>query len=763
MPVGAAGRRPQDAPLTFADGLEHVQHYCTDCHNSIDQTAGVDFERYETPDDFQADFDVWEKVVQVVGYGQMPPEDAEQPTKEERAALVAWAKHELNSYDCEGVVSPGRVTLRRLNRAEYNNTIRDLTGLDFRPADVFPSDDVGYGFDNIGDVLSMTPLLMEKYLAAAEQVALRAIETTPPQQKRLTTKDYRRLKSNLDDSIDGDLRAHLLYTNAEVKLVQIFPDSGLYSLQVKAYEQPAGDESARLVVKLDGEAIQSFDVTARRRSPGVYATRPVQVEPGRHEVTAAFVNDYYNPGAPEEDERDRNLAIERFIIDGPLVPDAELRSESHRRIIGDLHVDRRNPAPAAAKVLRRFASTAFRRPATDSEVHRLTEIARSVYEQGGSFEEGVQLCVQALLSSPSFLFRVEQDADPATDGPYRQLNEYELASRLSYFLWSSMPDEDLFAQAAQGALRDNLDAQVRRMLRDPKAEALAKNFGGQWLTLRNLDEFDPDPEKFPEFDEELRQAMREETLHLFRHIVREDRSVFDFLEADYTYLNERLADHYNVDDVEGAAFQLTSMADDRRGGVLTHASILALTSDPTRTSPVKRGKWVLEQILDQPPPPPPPGAGELPEDGPELVGTLRQRMVQHRDNPTCASCHQRMDPIGFGLENFDAVGAWRETDHGEPIDSSGVLPGGKSFNGPAELRKILSGQREQFRKTLAKKMLTYAIGRGVEKSDRCAIRFIVDQMERGDDRFSALVLGVIHSDPFQLRGAAHGVEKHNVE
>lgn len=750
-----------------------VENYCYDCHNDFEANGGFDAGAYGDAAAMQADYDVWEKVAQVLEYGQMPPEDADQPDGDERLAVGNWIRTELDQFDCSGETFVGRVTLRRLNRTEYDNTIRDLTGLDLNLSANFPSDDVGYGFDNMGDVLSTSPLLLEKYLDAAEQVALRAIETEPPQQNVYLQRDYRRLRSTIDDSLDRDIRAHVLKDVAEVHTETDFDETGRYVLAVKAYQFAAEEEDAVMELLIDGEPVAEFEVSAERGAPELYRTPPLRMEAGEHRIAAAFRNPSPPPEPEEADQEEnddedddserrrrrnrrrgdgrRTLLIERFEIQGPLEQEHALRSDSHRRIIPE--PPRRDaPLDDLRDVLARFTRRAFRRPVEEAELQPLVALAAGVIDEGGSFEEAVQLGVQAVLSSPSFLFRVERDPDPAVGGPVRRLSEHELAVRLSYFLWSSMPDEELFRLAEEGRLREALDAQVRRMLQDPKSRALVENFGGQWLTLRNLAEFDPSPELFPDFDEALRAAMLEETYSLFEYIVREDRSVFEFLTADYTFLNERLARHYGVPGVAGDRLRRVVLADVPRGGVLTQGSILALTSNPTRTSPVKRGKWVLEQLLGTPPPPPPPDVDELPEGGEALQGTLREQMELHRDSPMCASCHARMDPIGFGLENFDATGAWRDEEAGHAVDASGRLPGGSAFRGPSELRDALADDADQFRRTLAKKLATYALGRGLDKRDRCTLRYITTLMREQDDRFSSLVLAIVHSDPFQMRG-----------
>jgi hypothetical protein len=588
---------PKDiAPLLAA--------YCTGCHGGARPKGGLALDNIKSDADAAASVKIWQKVAENLRSGEMPPAGKKKPSAAESDRLVHWIETEMLRVDCTKRRDPGFVSLRRLNKAEYKNTIRDLLGVDYKPADDFPADDVGDGFDNIGDVLTLSPLLMEKYLAAAEKVA------------------------------------ELAMKNAKTK--------------------------AWLLPRLPGTKDDRQDV--------------------------------------------------------------------------------------ARQVLRPFLQRAYRRAPFPDEVERLARFVALAEKNGDSFERGVQLAVQATLASPHFLFRVERTPRAKGSETVLPISEYELASRLSYFLWSSMPDDELLALAELKALRagDNLERQVRRMLQDSKARALTANFAGQWLQIRSVQAVTPDKGSYPAFDETLRRAMIRETEMFFDTIVREDRRILEFLDADYTFVNERLAKHYGLPGVKGPEFRKVSLAGTPRRGVLTQASILTVTSNPSRTSPVKRGKWILENILNTPPPPPPPDVPEL-DDGKELKGSLRQRMEQHRTNALCASCHQRLDPLGFGFENFDGIGGWRQREGKFAIDASGTLPGGETFNGPLELVAILKSRAAEFRRCLAEKMLTYALGRGLEHYDRCAVDDICGAVVQGEDRFSSLVLAVVRSDPFQLR------------
>jgi hypothetical protein len=724
-----------------------VGKYCVGCHGDKVQTAGINFLAFRDEASVLKARTIWENVSQRLRAGAMPPKNVPQPTKEERTLLIGWIDTTLSSANCD-LKDPGRVTIRRLNRAEYNNTIRDLLGVPFRPADDFPSDDVGYGFDNIGDVLTISPLLMEKYLAAAEKIAEKAIfaeDANAP----VAHFEAERMPETGGDGVIGN-EARVLHSVGQVTVDFNFPKEGDYLLRARAFGQQAGDEPAKMTFRLDAKDIETADVKAIEDAPQVYQVR-VSAKAGKQRFAVAFINDYYQPRNPDPKNRDRNLVVDSLEIVGPLVAKPNPLPDSHRRVIP---CDTPHGEDCARKILREFARKAWRRPVTDGEVERLARYVNMAEVEGDSFERGVQLAVQAALASPHFLFRVELDAAPGDAKAVRELNDFELASRLSYFLWSSMPDDELFALAEKERLRDPkvLAEQARRMMKDPKSRAFVQNFAGQWLQLRNLSIINPDRKQFPTFDEELRAAMRTETELFFEDVVRNDRSVLDFIDGKFTYLNERLAKHYGYKGVEGTEFRRVPLAGPQRGGVLTHASVLLVTSNPTRTSPVKRGKWILEQILGTPPPPPPPDVPELKEekDGP-LTGTLRQRMEQHRANPACATCHAQMDALGFGFENYDPIGAWRKRDGEFPIDASATLPDGEKFASPAQLKTVLRNQSKQFVKCLTEKMLTYALGRGLVAEDRCAVDEIGQAVKKNEHRFSALVTEIVTSEPFRKR------------
>jgi mono/diheme cytochrome c family protein len=750
-PVQKRAKTPQKnaAAVTFEKNVAPlVQQFCGGCHGASNPAGGLGLVTYKAGAAVLKARDIWERVASNVSSGTMPPEGAPKPTEAQKALIVSWIESTLSKADCD-VKDPGRVTLRRLNRQEYNNTIRDLVGVDLRPADDFPSDDVGYGFDNIGDVLSLSPLLMEKYLTAAEKVS-RAAVAAPEDTNKPAHFEAETLPGASKSSFDT-LVGHIFASNGEFGVEYDFPVAGEYKLRARAFGQQAGPEPCKMALRLDGKDLNTVEVRVRRDAAQVYETKTT-VPAGKHKFTVAFLNDFYNDMGGGR-VQDRNLVVDYFEIQPPLSARGPLPA-SHKRIIF-VEPTPANKLQVARKILAAFASRAYRRPASAVEVDRLVKCVSFAEKQGESFERGIQLAMQSVLVSPHFLFKVELDPAPNNPKASRMLNSYEMASRLSYFLWSSMPDEELFDLAAKGKLQDTkvVAAQVRRMLKDPKARALADNFAGQWLTLRNLASVSPDPKLFPGFDEKLRTAMRTETELFFQAIVGEDRSILDFIDGKFTYLNEPLAKHYGIEGVTGEQFRKVNLTGSERGGLITQASILTVTSNPTRTSPVKRGKWVLEQLLGTPPPPPPPGVEQLADDKPnvQLTGTLRQRMEQHRKNPSCASCHARMDPIGFGLENYDAVGKWRVKDGDLPVDASGTLPGSQSFKGPAELKTILKSKKDLFAKSLTEKLMTFALGRGIEPADKCNIDEIIKGVAKRGYRFSAIVDAIVQSDPFRKR------------
>jgi len=739
QPTGDAAFQTQVKPL--------LGKYCLGCHGEK-KKGDLDLRVYTDEASVLRDRKTFAKVIKNLQAHEMPPEKKTQPTPEERELIAAWIQSEIFKCDCDHP-DPGRVTIRRLNRAEYNNTIRDLVGVDFQPADDFPADDSGYGFDNIGDVLSLPPVLLEKYLAAARKILHQAI-VTDLKAKPLQHFDADALDGTAPgESLGGGIKR--LGREGNIFVAVNFPHDGEYILRAKAYGEQAGPEPARMSFSLDDKELKRFDVKAEEPAPEIYETR-LQVAAGAHKFAAAYLNNYRNPKDPDPKNRDRNLVIHYLDVEDTDPSHPVALPESHRRIFF------RQPTPGtkaevARELIGRFATRAFRRPVTKEEVDRLMKLFALADTHGESFERSVKVALEAVLVSPYFLFRGELQPEPNNPSVVRPVDEFALASRLSYFLWSSLPDDELFALAERKALRKNLEQQVKRMLKDPKVKAFVDNFAGQWLQIRNLKLAAPDKKLFPEFDDDLRAAMAKETEMFFTDIVRQDRSVLEFLDANFTFINERLARLYGIQGVRGDDFQRVSLKGTHRGGLLTQASILTVTSTPTRTSPVKRGKWVLENILGAPPPPPPPDVPEL-KDGKEaaLTGTLRQRMEQHRQNPMCAACHARMDPLGFGLENFNGIGEWRQKEGDFSIDPAGKLVSGETFDGPDDLKTILmKRKRDDFVHCLTEKMFTYALGRGVEYYDKCAVDQITKRLAKGRYKFSTLISEIVKSTPFEMR------------
>ncbi|MFN7998533.1 MAG: DUF1592 domain-containing protein [Bryobacteraceae bacterium] len=700
---------------------------CALCHNTKMNTAGLNV---EAPRE-----DTWANILERLRTGQMPPKGLPRPPAAEVQQVTAWIQARLEAAERDRKPDPGRVTAHRLNRFEYNNTIHDLLAVDFRPADNFPADDSGYGFDNIGDVLSLSPVLMEKYLDAAETIARLAIPIGPTPRATL-------------DKLKADPSRH----SRDLDVQKRFPVAGDYEFRISVTgRRPAKKpQTVKVALWVDGQLLRIFEREVDREQPRMFETR-ISLAAGDRDIKAVLLLADPDEGDPSQPE-DRKPFVEWIETRGPFHAGMSL-PPSYHRIFGCGHAPGAHRPECARKVVEALARRAWRRPVTESEIRSLVRFVDMAQREGDSFDQGVRLALEAVLVSPHFLFRVERDPDPNNAAAAHTVDNFELASRLSYFLWSSMPDDELLAAAQEGSLRrpEGLEAQVRRMMRDPKSKQLVANFAGQWLELRNLDSIRPDPDKFPEFDSGLRDAMRQETTLFFNYVMREDRSILDFIDGSYSFLNERLARLYGIQGVDGDQFRRVDLSGAERSGVLTQASILTVSSYPTRTSPVLRGKWLLENVLGTPPPPPPPDAGALDEDQVNLNGTVREQFEKHRSKPACFSCHSRMDPLGFGLENYDAIGRYRTHEGKFPVDASGTLPDGRSFNGSAQLKAILKADHDAFAHCLAEKMLTYALGRGLEPYDRPAVAQICRKLATSDYRFSSLILGIVNSLPFQMR------------
>jgi mono/diheme cytochrome c family protein len=726
--------RSSAADATFQKTVEpFLAKNCILCHNAKIKTAEVNLDYHDAAAVLK-DRDIWENVLGKLRSGEMPPKGAKQPRPEDVKAVAQWIEAEFARIDRNTKPDPGRVTAHRLNRFEYNNTVRDLLAVDFHPAEDFPADDAGYGFDNIGDVLSLSPVLMEKYFAAAERIAKKAIFGDPVM--KATVQRYK------DENLKPAELARL-----GIQIQRPFPVDAIYEIRggVRFKNRPTAPVDLKIGFWIDDRRVNVADLQLVPGKPPVSDIR-IPFKEGQHGVRIAVIDD-------RTDSRNANFYVDYVEVRGPFQTKAAGPPEAYKRIFVCGHAPGQHAAECARRVLAELAHRAYRRPVTKSEVDGLVNFVSLAQKEGDGFEQGIQLALQAILVSPHFLFRIERDARPADPTAVHPISDLELASRLSYFLWSSLPDSDLLAVAEKKALRKPgvLEAQVRRMLADPKSSALVENFAGQWLQIRNLDTVKPDPERFPDFDGELREAMRQETRLFFDSIVKEDRSILDFIDGKFTFLNARLARHYGIPGVEGDEFRRVALSGDQRGGILTHASVLTVSSYPTRTSPVLRGKWILDNILNAPPPPPPPGVPNLKEEAVGATGTLRQQLEQHRSDQSCAACHSKMDPLGFGLENYDAIGAWRTRDGKFPIDVAGTLPNGKSFDTPGGLKTILKGDREAFTQCVTEKMLTYALGRGLERYDKNAVKSIGRGVAAGDYKFSRLILEIVNSMPFQMR------------
>jgi hypothetical protein len=745
-PTGRAQTRPLP-PVASHGSFEKdvrpiLEDVCSRCHNEKKPTAGLNIALFTDPATLQTRRDDWEFILAKLMAGDMPPAGEDQPSDEAMAALIAYVQSAFDAADRTAKPDPGRVTARRLNRAEYANTIRDLLGVDFRVSDEFPPDDTGYGFDNIGDVLTVSPTLMEKYLGAAERISARAIGGDPlPNAGFFTRRDRVR---RVGDGV--------------IELRQVVDYDAEYLVRVGvAGHRGADDPPVTLAISVDGTPVKTVSVpvqiNAVNKQGGstqrsVFEARTF-LPTNEHVFRAAFVDDEGLKNIPAKSRTDTNQNIfpEYVEVAGPYRP-AEPHPVQKKILVC-------NPASGAVcvnRILSTVARRAYRRPVTPAEVAQLVAVFDKARASKYSPSQSLQFALTAVLVSPKFLFRIEHDPAPAAHG---RITDLELASRLSYFLWSSMPDERLLTLASTARLHQPpvLSAEVQRMLADPKAAALSENFAGQWLETRGLDSITRDTQKFPEWTPELRDAMKTETRLFFDAVVRDNRPVSDFINGKYTFLNELLARHYGIAGVAGPEFRRVELSTDQRSGVFTQASVLTVSSYPTRTSVVLRGKYLLDNVLNAPPPPPPPDVPPLDDAKVGVAQSLRAQMEQHRADPFCASCHTKMDPLGFGLENYDAVGKWRTEDGKFPVDASGWFPNGQKFSSPEAMKTILLGAMPDFTRSLAEKMLTYALGRGLEMYDRPTIRALEQTTEKEGYRIQTLIQGIVKSAPFDQRRA----------
>lgn len=715
--------------------------YCGSCHEGPEAESEVDFKKHTTSDD-PREVAFWERVWDALDSHVMPPRTETQLTPEDRATLLNWIEKDVFKVDCSKP-DPGRVTIRRLNRREYDYSIQDLFGIRFSPAEDFPPDDSGYGFDNIGDVLTLSPVLMDKYFNAAEGIVNKTIAFDGPQENRRT------FRSSEFNNAEPD-RSKPRIPELRFRIEEEADYAIELAISANTFYPYEGDITYRL--ELDDELIKTGSRSYADKQPEQHRIGR-RFTPGRH--TLRLTPDI---SAAKQDERSTglSLSVENVSLTGPL--GKKTYPKSHERLFfkGEAPQDLAARREYAREILRRVATRAFRRPVDDATLNRLTKLATDTAAlPNKSFEAGVAHSIQAILVSPRFLFRAESQPRPDDPDEVHPIDEFALASRLSYFLWSSLPDDELIAQAAAGTLRKNLRSEVARMLADDRSDRFISDFVGQWLQTRDIEGIQIESRRrFALLTLEVRRGLREETEHLISHIIRNDRDVMEVLTADYTFLNGALAKFYGFGDVTGSDFQKVSLpADSHRGGILTHSSFLTVTSNPTRTSPVKRGLFVLQNILGSPPPPPPPNvpALEEPRRGSERRVSLRTQLEIHRSKAECAGCHNRMDPIGLGLENFDAIGQWREEDGYEKINAEGQLVTGETFHGVEELRSILGTRREAFYRCLSGKLLTYALGRGLDHGDRCAVDRITQELLANDGKSMTLVMGVIESVPFQMR------------
>jgi hypothetical protein len=798
---------------------------CVGCHNSELKKGGVTFDQFESTTALLENRDLWWKALQMLRAGIMPPKNKPRPTAEQLAQIEKWIKHSAFKIDPRNP-DPGRVTVRRLNRIEYRNTIRDLMGVDYDTDAEFPPDDTGHGFDNIGDVLSLSPLLLEKYITAARAIVSRTVPAASAvvAEKRIAGRRFRAADAVAASESDEGPLFLSYYTPASVSSVFRAEHAGGYQLVLdltaneKFVDGVFDYNKCRLVFKVDGKILHEQDYTRQGGKPFHYELKHQDWTAGEHPLT--FELQPLTPG--EKQTRSLALRIVAVTVRGPSEKEHWVRPPDYPRYfpraVPESLAERRQ---YTRELLSRFATKAFRRPVDAETVDRLAQLAESHYaHQGRTFEAGIVQAMTVVLASPRFLFR-EEGILPGQANAHPFVDEYALASRLSYFLWSSMPDEELFRLAGEKKLRDNLNAQVTRMLADPRSSELVRHFIGQWLQARDVEsveinaravimreqpanpqvqqgrtrfrelvrkpaesltdeerkeltklrsEFFGSFRRFAQFDltGDLRRAMRRETEMLFEHILRKDRSLLELLDSDYTFLNERLAKHYGIDDIQGDQMRLVSLPPDSpRGGILTQGTMLTTTSNPDRTSPVKRGLFILDNILGTPPAPPPPDIPPLEDAVAGLKGpppTLRETLKLHRSEALCSSCHNRMDPLGLVLENFNALGRWRDKERDQPIDASGQLITGESFTSIKDLKHILvTDHRREFFRCLSEKMLTYALGRGLDYYDVQAVDEIVERMEKQNGRPSALLMGIIESAPFQKRRALGTTEAAGVE
>jgi uncharacterized protein DUF1592/uncharacterized protein DUF1588/uncharacterized protein DUF1587/uncharacterized protein DUF1585/uncharacterized protein DUF1595/cytochrome c len=743
----------QSPPPDESSQRAMLNKFCVTCHNARLRTAGLQLDTADV-DHPGSNPAVWEKVLHKLRTREMPPPGVAHPDNATYDSLANYLETALDQA-ADARANPGRPAVYRLNRFQYANAIRDLIGLDIDSGSLLPADDSGYGFDNIGDVLTVSPVLLEKYLSAAAKISRLAIgdPSLSP-----TSTEYSIPPAMVQAERENpDLP---MGSRGGIAVRHHFPLDAEYVIKVRLQRGKDAttilgvSEQRQLDIRVDGARIKLFTVGGQSRTEGEpddgLEVR-IPVKAGPHIVSSTFLKDTVKPEGVLDTAGNQAFfeGVGSVSIAGPYDSKGPGDTPSRRRIFVCRPRGPQDEETCAAKVITALARRAYRRPINKEEIPALMIPYKSA-RTNGSFEEGIRLALQRILVSPDFLFRIEVDPAKTAAGSADRISDIELASRLSFFLWSSIPDDELIRLAERGRLKDPgvLEQQVKRMLADSRTNTLVSNFVGQWLYLRNIQTVLPDPAAFPDFDENLRVALARETELFFESMLREDRSILDLLRADYTFLNERLARHYGIPGIHGSEFQRVTLANEERKGLLGQGSVLTVTSYPNRTSPTLRGKWLLENLLGSPPPPPPPDVPSLKEDKDVSLLTMRERMQLHQASPVCSSCHSRMDPLGFALENFDGLGRWRSG-----VDSSGVLPDGTKIDGPVGLRKVLLSRKDQFVTTATERLLTYALGRGVEPFDMPAVRRIVRGAESGDYRWSSLIMNIVRSAPFQMRRA----------
>jgi mono/diheme cytochrome c family protein len=760
----------QDAPATQQ---AVIGKYCVTCHSAKLRTGGLSLQDADL-NNVPAAAETWEKVIRKLRTGSMPPQGLPRPDSATVNGLASFLETSLDRA-AEAKPNPGHAAMHRLNRSEYANAIHDLLALDVDSTALLPPDDESSGFDNIADVLRMSPSLMERYLSASWNISRQAVGNMNIAPETATY----RVRPDL--SQDQHIEGLPLGTRGGILVRHYFPLDAEYVIKLRlwrnTFDLMRGMEDAHQIeISVDGNQVRLVtagghdEFLRMTANPGTFGaeldkqlTVRIPLKAGPHVITASTLlrshaekDDLVKPFLRTTiDGLDimGDPSVDRLTVEGPLNPTGPGQTPSRAKIFVCVSQNEREELPCARKIIAALLHRAYRRPIRDADLETPLSFYQRRRNGKGSFGAGIEAALQFILASPEFLFRFEPDPSGLPVDAAYQLGDLALASRLSFFLWSSPPDDELLRVASEGKLHQHavLQQQVKRMLADSRADALVDNFAEQWLFLRNLKNSSPDPQIFPDFDDNLRQAMREETKLFFQSIVREDRSVMDLLNADYTFVNERLARHYGIPNVYGSQFRRVTLTSEDRRGLLGQGSILTVTSYPNRTSPVQRGKWILTNLLGIPPTPPPPNVPALKENGDGKPLSLRERMEQHRADAVCAGCHKVMDPIGFALENFDAVGQWRTKDDGSPIDPSGTLYNGAKVDGPVALRQMLAGQQDVFAGVMTEKLLTYALGRGVEYYDMPAVRKIVRAAQSNDLRFSSLVLATVESVPFEMK------------